>query len=47
MPSTSRMTTDAEVDALARELSSWGRWGARDELGTRNLITERNRLLFE
>jgi kynurenine formamidase len=38
------MTTDAEVDALARELSNWGRWGPGDELGTLNLITERNRV---
>jgi kynurenine formamidase len=44
MTTTSRMTTDAEVDALARELSNWGRWGAADELGTLNLITEHNRL---
>lgn len=45
MPSTSRMTTDEEVDALARELSNWGRWGADDELGTLNLVTEHNRIV--
>jgi kynurenine formamidase len=39
------MTTDEEVDALARELSNWGRWGADDELGTLNLITEYNRVV--
>jgi kynurenine formamidase len=44
MPSTSRMTTDEEIDALARGLSNWGRWGAGDELGTLNLITEHNRV---
>jgi kynurenine formamidase len=44
MRSTSWMTTDEEVDALARELSNWGRWGADDELGTLKLITEHNRI---
>jgi kynurenine formamidase len=44
MTSTSRLTTEAEVDELARELSNWGRWGDEDERGTLNLITERNRL---
>ena len=28
-----------EFDAMFRELSNWGRWGADDELGTLNLIT--------
>jgi kynurenine formamidase len=44
MTITSRLTTDAEVDALARELCNWGRWGDDDERGTLNLISERNRL---
>jgi kynurenine formamidase len=35
---------DARVDALARRLSNWGRWGADDELGTLNLITPEKRL---
>ena len=35
---------DARVDALARELSNWGRWGDEDELGTLNLITPEKRL---
>ena len=26
-----------------RTLSNWGRWGAQDELGTINLITEAKR----
>ncbi|MGN6722879.1 MAG: cyclase family protein [Marmoricola sp.] len=29
-----------EVQALGRELSNWGRWGADDQRGTTNLITE-------
>jgi len=35
---------EARVDALARELSNWGRWGDEDELGTLNLITPESRL---
>lgn len=35
---------DARVDALARKLSNWGRWGPEDELGTLNLITPEKRL---
>ncbi len=31
--------TRADVDALARQLSNWGRWGAQDERGALNLIT--------
>ncbi|HLY47797.1 MAG TPA: cyclase family protein [Solirubrobacteraceae bacterium] len=34
---------DARVDALARELSNWGRWGDADEVGTLNLITTEKR----
>jgi kynurenine formamidase len=34
---------DARVDALARELSNWGRWGDQDEVGTLNLITPEKR----
>ena len=29
-----------EFDAMFQELNNWGRWGADDELGTMNLITE-------
>ena len=29
-----------EFDAMFRELNNWGRWGADDELGTMNLISE-------
>ena len=31
---------EAEFDALFEEVKNWGRWGADDELGTANLITE-------
>ncbi|MFN8061067.1 MAG: cyclase family protein [Vicinamibacterales bacterium] len=30
---------DAELTALMKELSNWGRWGKDDQLGTINLIT--------
>lgn len=35
---------DERIDALARELSNWGRWGADDQLGTLNLVTPEKRL---
>jgi kynurenine formamidase len=35
---------DARIDALARQLSNWGRWGPEDELGTLNLITPEKRV---
>lgn len=35
---------DARIDALARQLSNWGRWGPGDELGTLNLVTPEKRL---
>ena len=40
------MTTTYEerVDALARTVSNWGRWGPDDELGTLNLIDGEKRL---
>src|SRR5690349_16906012 len=31
--------TDAELEAIAEQVSNWGRWGPDDELGTLNLIT--------
>ena len=34
---------EAEFDALFEEVKNWGRWGADDELGTANLITEEKR----
>ena len=33
----------AEYDQLMQDISNWGRWGADDELGTLNLITEKTR----
>jgi kynurenine formamidase len=34
------VTSDNELDALLPQLSNWGRWGAADQLGTLNYITE-------
>lgn len=34
---------DAQLDELIRRVSNWGRWGAEDELGTVNLITDERR----
>lgn len=33
----------AEFDQLMTQISNWGRWGEQDELGTLNLITEKQR----
>jgi kynurenine formamidase len=41
--STAATTIDARLDALARDLSNWGRWGEADEVGTLNLITPEKR----
>ena len=30
---------DAQIDAMIRRVSNWGRWGEDDEIGTVNLIT--------
>lgn len=35
--------TRAEFDKLMTQISNWGRWGKQDELGTLNLITEKER----
>jgi kynurenine formamidase len=40
----SESSIDARIDALARNVSNWGRWGPEDELGTLNLITPAKRL---
>jgi kynurenine formamidase len=37
-------TIDERIDAAARRLSNWGRWGERDEIGTLNLITPAKRI---
>lgn len=35
--------TRAQADRWATELSNWGRWGATDELGALNLVTDQKR----
>jgi hypothetical protein len=35
--------TEADFDRAMEELSNWGRWGADDELGAANLITDEKR----
>jgi kynurenine formamidase len=42
--STAASAIDVRIDALARELSNWGRWGDHDEVGTLNLITPERRM---
>src|SRR5215207_2098502 len=34
---------EAEFDEYFNKIKNWGRWGAADELGTLNLITEAKR----
>jgi kynurenine formamidase len=38
-----RPATKADVEALVKELSNWGRWGKDDQLGALNLITPEKR----
>ncbi len=38
-----RPATAEEFDAYFKEVANWGRWGAADELGTANLITDAKR----
>ena len=38
-PSVDDQPTPEQLDALYRELSNWGRWGADDELGALNFLT--------
>jgi kynurenine formamidase len=40
---TAEPVTKLEFDAWMQEISNWGRWGAEDELGTLNLITDEKR----
>ena len=35
--------TKADVERLTKELSNWGRWGKKDQLGALNLITKAKR----
>ena len=34
------MTLPAEFHAIAERVNNWGRWGAADEIGTLNLVTD-------
>ena len=40
---TAAAVTRAQFDTWMQDISNWGRWGAEDELGTLNLITEQKR----
>jgi kynurenine formamidase len=40
---THRPTNQAEYDLMFKQVSNWGRWGAKDELGTANLVTDAKR----
>lgn len=43
-PSTSRLKLSrADIEAMMKSLSNWGRWGKEDQLGTLNLITPEKR----
>jgi kynurenine formamidase len=41
--SSGKKLTKADVDAMMKELSNWGRWGKDDQLGAMNLITPAKR----
>src|SRR5438067_6983103 len=41
---TTDSSIDSRIDAAARRLSNWGRWGDDDEVGTLNLITPAKRV---
>ncbi len=41
--STVGSSVGARIEALARDLSNWGRWGEADEVGTLNLVTPEKR----
>src|SRR5437016_14388253 len=38
-----KIATDADFRQTMQELSNWGRWGEKDELGAANLITPAKR----
>src|SRR5207247_8491989 len=38
-----KIATDADFRRAMKELSNWGRWGEKDELGAANLITPAKR----
>ena len=39
--------TKADVERLTKELSNWGRWGKKDQLGALNLITKAKQALTQ
>jgi kynurenine formamidase len=41
--SSNKKLTKADVDAMMKELSNWGRWGKDDQLGAMNLVTPAKR----
>ena len=41
--SSGKKLTKADVDAMMKELSNWGRWGKDDQLGAMNLVTPAKR----
>src|SRR5438093_7720317 len=41
-----KIATDADFRRAMKELSNWGRWGEKDELGAANLITPAKRKQF-
>src|SRR4030095_1955070 len=41
--SSRKKLTKADVDAMMKELSNWGRWGKDDQLGAMNLVTPAKR----
>ena len=43
MVQTTATFTTTDLDAMAQQVSNWGRWGAEDERGALNLITDAKR----
>jgi len=41
--SSNKKLTKADIDAMMKELSNWGRWGKDDQLGAMNLVTPAKR----
>ena len=41
---TTNLPSGAEAVSYLDSLSNWGRWGADDEFGTLNLITDEHRV---
>ena len=45
MAQPARKLTREDVDRIAEQVSNWGRWGADDQRGALNLITNAKRVL--